>query len=343
MHRRVGRGRRRLRAPAPVPRGRAVRPHHRVLLVHLRHRRASSAPTTTPSPAATAKVTLDRLGDILLEKDKTANVTLTVSKTLQQVATDGLAGRKGAVVAIDPRDGAILAMADFPSYDPNAAGQPQPGRGAQGVGRPQRRRRASPCCPAPTGSATSRARASRWSPPPPPWPRAWPRLTQPVYPTLTELPLPQSRRAAAQLRRLGRAAGRCPRSCGCRATPPSPSWASTSAAQALAAGRRRASGSTRRPPIDLPVRGRSRCSPTPSAFARDKPALAKSAIGQQDVAATPLQMALVAAGIANNGVIMTPHVMAEVRDSEAEVARAATSPSRGCRRCRPRWPTPSGT
>jgi peptidoglycan glycosyltransferase len=59
--------------------------------------------------------------------------------------------------------------------------------------------------------------------------------------------------------------------------------------------------------------------PDASAFARDKPALAKSAIGQQDVAATPLQMALVAAGIANNGVIMTPHVMAEVRNSQADV------------------------
>ncbi|MFN2521556.1 MAG: penicillin-binding transpeptidase domain-containing protein, partial [Candidatus Limnocylindria bacterium] len=53
--------------------------------------------------------------------------------------------------------------------------------------------------------------------------------------------------------------------------------------------------------------------------ARDKPAQAKSAIGQQDVSATPLQMALVAAGIANDGVVMTPHVMAEVRDSEGRV------------------------
>ncbi|MEA2704439.1 MAG: penicillin-binding protein, partial [Actinomycetota bacterium] len=65
------------------------------------------------------KVTLNNLGDLLLEKDSTANVTLTVSSQVQQVATEELAGRKGAVVAIDPRDGAILAAADYPSYDPN--------------------------------------------------------------------------------------------------------------------------------------------------------------------------------------------------------------------------------
>ena len=37
------------------------------------------------------------------------------------------------------------------------------------------------------------------------------------------------------------------------------------------------------------------------------------------MSATPLQMALVAAGIANNGVIMTPHLLAEVRDTDGVV------------------------
>jgi peptidoglycan glycosyltransferase len=62
--------------------------------------------------------------------------------------------------------------------------------------------------------------------------------------------------------------------------------------------------------------------PGPATFVHDKPALAKSAIGQQDVQATPLQMALVAAGIANNGTIMTPHVMKEIRDSEGQVIQS---------------------
>jgi peptidoglycan glycosyltransferase len=40
--------------------------------------------------------------------------------------------------------------------------------------------------------------------------------------------------------------------------------------------------------------------------------LAQTAIGQNDVAATPLQMALVAAAVANEGRIMEPHVVDRV-------------------------------
>ena len=65
------------------------------------------------------KVSIDRLGDLLLQKERSANVTLTVTKSLQEVATSALGSRKGAVVALDPRSGAVLALADFPSYDPN--------------------------------------------------------------------------------------------------------------------------------------------------------------------------------------------------------------------------------
>jgi peptidoglycan glycosyltransferase len=70
-----------------------------------------------------------------------------------------------------------------------------------------------------------------------------------------------------------------------------------------------------RPPIDLPAAARS-VFPDAGSFKKDLPGLAKSAIGQESVRATPLQMALVAAGIVNGGSIMKPHVMAEVRDSD---------------------------
>jgi peptidoglycan glycosyltransferase len=45
----------------------------------------------------------------------------------------------------------------------------------------------------------------------------------------------------------------------------------------------------------------------------DQPQTALSAIGQFDVAATPLQMAMVAAGIANNGTVMRPYLVDEVQ------------------------------
>jgi peptidoglycan glycosyltransferase len=43
------------------------------------------------------------------------------------------------------------------------------------------------------------------------------------------------------------------------------------------------------------------------------PQLAQSSIGQLNVRATPLQMAMVAAGIANDGVVMKPYVVQETR------------------------------
>ena len=72
------------------------------------------------------------------------------------------------------------------------------------------------------------------------------------------------------------------------------------------------------PPIDLPGADASGFPPgrrsTPN-----KPSQAYSAFGQQNVVATALQMALVAAGIANRGVIMTPHVMRDIHDSSGNL------------------------
>ena len=50
----------------------------------------------------------------------------------------------------------------------------------------------------------------------------------------------------------------------------------------------------------------------------DKPQTALSAIGQFDVAATPLQMAMVAAGIANNGTVMKPYLVDEIKSPKLD-------------------------
>ncbi|MDQ3663487.1 MAG: penicillin-binding protein 2, partial [Actinomycetota bacterium] len=59
----------------------------------------------------------------------------------------------------------------------------------------------------------------------------------------------------------------------------------------------------------------------PSTFPDDAegPFVAFNAIGQFDVAATPLQMAMVAAGIANDGDVMEPYVIDEVRSPDLDV------------------------
>jgi penicillin-binding protein 2 len=48
------------------------------------------------------------------------SVTLTIDLALQQVAEEALAGSAGAIVAIDPRDGSVLAAASSPGIDPNS-------------------------------------------------------------------------------------------------------------------------------------------------------------------------------------------------------------------------------
>jgi peptidoglycan glycosyltransferase len=50
----------------------------------------------------------------------------------------------------------------------------------------------------------------------------------------------------------------------------------------------------------------------------------KSAIGQQTVSASALQMAMVAGTVANGGVEMTPHVMAQIRDSQGNLVESYT-------------------
>ena len=254
--------------------------------------------------------------DLLVQRSKTDNVTLTLSRNLQQVATDALGRRKGSVVALDPRTGAVLALADYPSYDPNVLAS----HNQDAVRQAWTDLNASPDKPllprtyreryfpgssfkvvtAATALATGTA-----------------TTTMPVYPNLVELPLPNT--GGQTLRNFGGSS--------CGGTLPQALQVSCNTAfaqlgldlggQKLSAGAE-AFGFNKVPPLDLPF-GASSVFPAAGDFDRDKPALAKSAIGQQNVAATPLQMALVAAGIANNGVIMTPHVLAEVRDANGAV------------------------
>lgn len=68
---------------------------------------------------------LGRKGDFLGEKHpvlpkRGTNLTLTIDLDVQRAAEDAFeAGARGAVVAIDPRNGEVLALASKPNYDPN--------------------------------------------------------------------------------------------------------------------------------------------------------------------------------------------------------------------------------
>jgi penicillin-binding protein A len=74
-------------------------------------------------------------------------------------------------------------------------------------------------------------------------------------------------------------------------------------------------GFNRQPPYELPV--------VRSAIPRsmDAPSTAQSAIGQRDVRATPLQMAMMVATLVNGGQVLQPHVVDSIRDPSGRQLR----------------------
>lgn len=52
-----------------------------------------------------------------------SSLVLTIDSRIQQAAAEALAGRPGAVVVLDGHDGAVLAMASSPTFDPNRIGE----------------------------------------------------------------------------------------------------------------------------------------------------------------------------------------------------------------------------
>jgi peptidoglycan glycosyltransferase len=59
----------------------------------------------------------------------------------------------------------------------------------------------------------------------------------------------------------------------------------------------------------------------PSYFEQNDPLVAISAIGQDNVLANPMQMALVAATVANHGTMMQPQLVREIRDPQGRVVK----------------------
>jgi peptidoglycan glycosyltransferase len=66
------------------------------------------------------RLTFRRLTDLFTGRDpQGGDVVLTLDPAVQRAAMAGLEGRTGAVVALDPRTGAMLGLASTPTYDPN--------------------------------------------------------------------------------------------------------------------------------------------------------------------------------------------------------------------------------
>lgn len=264
----------------------------------------------------TAEQQLESLGDLFVDREHTGDLTLTLRHDVQEVARTMLGDRQGSVVAVDPRSGELLALWSYPSFDPNLVSD-HDGASAREArdllllapGNPLRaasyQDRFFPGSTFKVVTAAAGVESGRV------------RADQPAYPVATEYVPPLTTRP---MRNFGGT------SCGGNLFEILRVSCNTAFAKMgaedlgpeLMVGAAEAFGFNETPPIDLPAAAGSFFPPVED-FEQNTPALAQSAIGQFDVQATPLQMALVAAAVANEGTIMTPHVMREIRDEDGDV------------------------
>lgn len=232
------------------------------------------------------------------------DLVLTVDTRIQEAAAQALGDRPGAVVALDPKTGAVLAMVSSPTFDPNRLAE----EGEALINDPGM-------------PLINRAIQGEYAP-------------GSVFKTITaaaglETDAYQQNSRFTCVNALVVQGFVIP----CKGPPPGVreydfahayAWSVNATfaeiglrvgGQELAATARRM-GFDERIPFDLPV-AESHLLRSGSAF--DEVLLANTAFGQGQLSVTPLQMALVAAAVANNGTIMQPYIVSEVRGADGSV------------------------
>ncbi|MCW2598675.1 MAG: cell elongation-specific peptidoglycan D,D-transpeptidase [Frankiales bacterium] len=235
------------------------------------------------------------------------SVVLTLNRAAQQAAYDGLAGKVGAVVALDPRTGAVLAEASSPSYDPTALSSHDPAR----IRSTYTKLMADPRNPLlnravqstyPPGSTFKVITAAA-------------ALAAGLSPT-TEIPSPTVLKLPGTTANLNNFGGeRCGNGTTDTLADALRISCNTAFGQlgmtlgAAKVGKQAQAFGFGDSSLRLPQPVASSVYPAQL----NKPQEAQSAIGQYDVRVTPLQMAMVAAGVANNGVVMRPYLVKELQ------------------------------
>ena len=266
-----------------------------------------------------------RLVDLVTNREQRGGtVKLTLNPAAQQAAYDALGDNKGAVVALDPRTGAILAMVSKPSYDPN-----------------------------PLASHSVEEQQAAWQvlqedPEKPTLNRAIAQTLPPgsVFKIVTAAAALESGRYEPDSRIPGPAEYDLPQStvdlpnqsgepCG---SGPDQLTTLTNALRVSCntafaylgndlgddALREQAErfGYNSEPLTEEDLNAATSIFPAEL----DAPQTALAAIGQFDVRATPLQIAMVSAGIANDGTVMNPYLIEELRDPDRVKVLERTEP-----------------
>jgi penicillin-binding protein A len=274
-----------------------------------------------------------RGGDLASERDATISgvlsalfgddlrpkgLRLTIDNSLQQIASAALGEQRGAVIAIDPATGAVLALVSKPSFDPNTLIGPGAAAAGQALDAD------------PTTPLLNRATSQSYAP-------------GSVFKIVTlsaalqngvanpstsfsdpaALDLPGS---SAVIRNFSR--NRCTSGDSVSLEDAFIRSCNTTFAQLgmdvgadLLVGQAEDFGFNQDIPFELQTL--TSAIPQASTFDFNEAALAQTAIGQRDVQTTPLQMLLATAAIANGGDIMVPYVVDEVFTAEADVVSSA--------------------
>lgn len=264
--------------------------------------------------------TISGLFDALVGEDLRAKgLRLTIDHSLQQVASEALGDQMGAIVALDPSTGEILAMVSRPSFDPNTLITPASSDAGDALAADPaqpllNRAIAATYAPGSTFKAVTAAAALESG-------EVGPAT---AYPNPGELELPGS---TATIQNFG--GGTC--GDGEQATLETAFVRSCNTVFAIVGmengagdlvGQAESAGFNSEIPFDFDVE--PSVIPDAESLVDDLPALAQTALGQRDVRATPLQMAQVAAAVANDGIIMTPYVVQQVVDADGEEVERTT-------------------
>jgi len=258
---------------------------------------------------------MQRLVDLATGKRPTgATIVTTLDARAQQAARDALGNRPGAVVALDYKTGAVKALVTSPTYDPNLLATHDLGASKASydklnadASKPLSNRATREIFP--PGSTfklvvSAAALASGMTP-------------DTMVDSPASLPLPGTTRPLSN-------------SGDCGGTQITLKQAlQTSCNTAYAGLGMKLGADAVRTQAEKFGFGRSDLLPqlgsAKSTFPAtlDQAQLAQSSIGQFDVAASPLQMAMVGAGIANNGVVMQPYLVQQVRAADLTVLETA--------------------
>jgi peptidoglycan glycosyltransferase len=255
-----------------------------------------------------------RLGDLLTGREvKGAAVELTIRPKVQDAAWKALGDRRGAVVALDPKTGDILAMVSRPGFDPNALAS----HDSKAVRKAWQDLNADPA-----NQLVNRAIAGNLYPPGSTFKliTSAAALSSGAYTPASQLPGPAMLKLPQTTVGLRNDDGEpCDGGTISLANALKISCNTAYAGLGLKLGPAALAAQAQKFGFDSSLHIPLTVSPSTFPANANPPQTAQSAIGQFEVRVTPLQMAMVSAAIANQGLLMKPNLIKDVLSSNLQV------------------------